>query len=227
MNTINMNTFKGIVKSFAVNNPKATLLVEGDTGIGKTRVPIEVANELKIPIQILHPALEAEEDIGGIPDTGLSTVLTSLCEIIGSKDKGEDIISALHKATDSEFLGFKMPAWWKTIQRSERGILLIDEPNRAPEQVLQALFSLIEVGKRTLRDRQLGEGWLVVLAINPPNGFYQVRELAPAFKRRTVRFRVSFDLESWIEWGRDNNIHELILSSFQGQRIHGSVQSFF
>jgi hypothetical protein len=89
-----------------------------------------------------------------------------------------------------------VPEWWPA--PGTRGILLLDEVNRAPNDVRQAAFQLVLDGK--LHTHVLPEGWIIVAAANPDNSNYQVETLDIAFLRRFCAIVVQPDVEEWTHW---------------------------
>jgi MoxR-like ATPase len=97
------------------------------------------------------------------------------------------------------------PGWWP--EEGTRGILLLDEINRAPNDVRQAIFQLIladSEGRRKLHTHILPKGWAVIAAMNPGGGEYQVEELDKAMVRRFIMLTVQPDVESWLLWAKEN-----------------------
>jgi hypothetical protein len=82
----------------------------------------------------------------------------------------------------------------------KKGVLFLDEFNRATREVMQCAFELV-------LDRRLGgvpipEGWLVVAAINHDQDIYQVQQIDPALTNRfeTIDFLPS--PEEWFNWAK-------------------------
>lgn len=102
---------------------------------------------------------------------------------------------------------FLKPKWWPRDPDS-KGILFFDELNRAPKDVLQAVFEICL--DRRLDGEPLPAGWRVVAAINGDDD-YDVVELDPALLDRW--FVIDFDpsVKEWLSWARAHNIHEAIV----------------
>lgn len=103
------------------------------------------------------------------------------------------------------------PGWWP--KAGTKGIILLDELNRAPTDVRQAVFQLVL--DRRLHTHTLPEGWFVHSAVNPDNGEYQVETLDKAMLRRFCVLTVTPDTEVWLAWAKgsgaiENNITEFI-----------------
>jgi hypothetical protein len=89
-----------------------------------------------------------------------------------------------------------MPAWFP--KEGTKGILCLEELNRAPNDVRQCIFQLI--WDRKLHMINLPEGWTIVLAMNPDNGEYQVETLDKALVRRCSVVVVEPNVNAWMEW---------------------------
>lgn len=101
------------------------------------------------------------------------------------------------------------PEWWP--KEGTRGILFLDEINRAPNDVRQAVFQLVL--DRRLHTHVLPEGWFVAAAINPDNGNYQVETLDPAMCRRFCTIVVDPDVDVWLNWAKihvSDNVSEFV-----------------
>lgn len=81
------------------------------------------------------------------------------------------------------------------------GVLLLDELNRAPRQLLAPLFQLLT--ERRLNGYVLPAGWLPCAAMNSAeDGDYFVAELDPALLARFGRVKVVVDVAEWLHWAR-------------------------
>lgn len=103
---------------------------------------------------------------------------------------------------------FAVPSW---LPVDGRGILFLDELNRAPLEVQQALYRLVLEGK--LHEYTLPPGWIVWAAINPADdGDYQVTELDPALVDRFRKLSVVADRQEWLRWAKEHDIHPAVLA---------------
>lgn len=88
------------------------------------------------------------------------------------------------------------PDWFP--KKGTKGIIHLDELNRAPNDVRQTVFQLIWDKKMHLH--LLEAGWTVVASINPSNGEYQVEELDRAMLRRFIVLSLEPSVEPWLNW---------------------------
>lgn len=121
------------------------------------------------------------------------------------------------------------PGWWPN--EGEKCIILLDELNRAPTDVRQAVFQLVL--DRKLHTHVLPANCFVHAAINPDNGNYQVETLDPAMMRRFCTLEVTPDADTWLAWAKgsgkiSSDISEFINTNrgllFQSEEIKFDVK---
>ena len=103
---------------------------------------------------------------------------------------------------DGDLMKFAKPEWFPKDPNS-KGILFLDELNRATKDVLQAVFELCL--DRRLDGTPLPDGWRVVAAINADDE-YDVVELDPALADRWFHIDFEPTVEEWLSWAKDNDI---------------------
>jgi hypothetical protein len=99
---------------------------------------------------------------------------------------------------DGDSTKWAKPAWFP--KPGTKGIICLEELNRAPNDVRQCIFQFI--WDRVLHTSVLPEGWTIVLAMNPEtdDGSYQVETLDKALVRRCSVIVVEPNVNSWMEW---------------------------
>lgn len=82
----------------------------------------------------------------------------------------------------------------------ERGIWLLDEINRAPLEIRQALMQLLTT--RTVNGHKLGDGWLIVAAgnLSDDQQQYSVDELDPALEDRFAHYRLVPKMDTVVKY---------------------------
>jgi hypothetical protein len=90
-----------------------------------------------------------------------------------------------------------------------RGVLLLEELNRAEIPVMQPALQLLSA--RRLHGYTLPPGWSCVAAVNPDDGEHQVNALDPALRARFLQLTVHADRDAWLGWARRANVHPVIL----------------
>jgi MoxR-like ATPase len=91
-----------------------------------------------------------------------------------------------------------------------RGILMLEELNRAEIPVMQPALQLLSA--RRLHAYELPPGWMCVAAVNPDDGDYQVNRLDPALRSRFLQLSVCSDREAWLRWAVRHNVHPVVLA---------------
>ena len=169
-----------------------TPFVKGVPGIGKSAAFFQLSGELDMMFIDLRLSQLESADLRGIP----------------VPDNAEGICRWL----PPEFLPFK------GIKRFEgtKGILLLDEFNRARPDVLQAAFQLV-------LDRKVGlleimDTWYIAAAGNlGAEDGCDVVELDSALMNRFIHFNVKADLDTWIKWAEKSDIHPDVLNFIKGK----------
>ncbi len=106
------------------------------------------------------------------------------------------------------------PGWFP--KEGTRGMIFLDELNRAPTDVRQAVFQLVL--DRRIHTHVLPDGWFVYAAVNPDNGNYQVESLDPAMMRRFLALEVTPDVDTWLEWANNGNIDATVTGFINSNR---------
>ena len=181
---------KGLIKLVVQKNVSVPLLLVGPTGVGKSWVAKEAAEDLSIACIDLRLAQQEVGDLIGLP------------------------------RRDGKRTVWSRPEWWPEDPNS-KGILFLDELNRAPIDVIQAVFQLVVEWK--LHTHVLPTGWSIVSAINPDNGSYQVDSLDIAMLRRFCQVKVTPTTGGWIKWAEQYGIDQRII---QFIKSNGKMLSF-
>ncbi len=110
---------------------------------------------------------------------------------------------------------------------SGRGILMLEELNRAELPVMQPALQLLSA--RRLHGYELPPDWSCVAAINPEDGDYQVNRLDPALRSRFLQVGVRAERDTWLDWAGRANVHPVIarvVRDHEGAFEHASPRSF-
>lgn len=127
----------------------------------------------------------------------------NLIDLRLAQQEAGDLIGLPYKNGDG-CTHWAKPEWWP--KEGTKGFLFLDELNRAPNDVRQAVFQLVL--DRRLHTHVLPDGWSVVSAINPDNGNYQVEQLDPAMLRRFCAIAVTPDVDTWLTWAKNNKMKD-------------------
>ena len=184
-----INQIKKLIQNINEKELKTPILLVGATGVGKSYSIKQICQAMNIGYVDLRPATQETTDLIGIPRSR------------------EVTYNELKKLKTS----WAQPEWWP--EPGTKGVLALEEVNRAPEDVKQALFQIVTEWK--MHTHILPDGWTIVAIINPDNGNYHVSQLDPAFKRRFVQIAVDPDVQDWVSWAKGAQITSDILSYIQ------------
>ena len=150
--------------------------------------------------------------IWGAPGIGKSALVEQFADsvglpcvsLLGSQLAPEDIIGIPQiKGDTSEFLPPKM------IARKEPYVLFLDELNACSQDVQKAFYSLIH--EKRIGEYHLPEGSIVIGAGNRMQDGAIVKTMSSALINRMFHVQMKPDVEKWLNWGYENNLHPLVL----------------
>jgi hypothetical protein len=165
-----------------------SVLIRGIHGIGKSEIIQQFADNKGWYCESLFLSLMDESDLQGVPYI----------------EEGVEL--------------FAEPSFIRRMkQASAEGkqcILFLDELNRASKYVQAAIFELVLNGR--VNDHHLpklnGQKTLIVAAINPSDSVYQTSEMDIALLDRFINIEVTIDVEGWLIWADNNNVHHSVVS---------------
>ena len=167
---MNIEQMKTVLKEI-LTRTDLTACVVGHRGVGKTAGIIQVCREINhnyIPLRL------------------------------GQMEVG-DLVGIPYREQDTMY--WSRPSWWPE-DNAPPAVVHCDELNRAQqEDTLQAIFQFVEPPaegqQRALHTHKLAPQHRVVVAINPPDGSYQVAPLDRALLDRMIIIQVETDAECW------------------------------
>lgn len=187
---MNINEVTKVIK--AARAADDTVLIEGVHGIGKSQIVQQFAKENNM----------------------------CLVELFLSHQETGDLIGIPHKVEKdgSTITTWAVPVWlqrmYQAAANGQHCILFLDELNRAPIDVRQSALQLVL--ERQIHEHKLPEvqglRTMVVAAINPASGDYQVDELDSVLIDRFLHVKVECDVSAWMEWARkpENNVAKIV-----------------
>ncbi len=184
-------------KVVAPNLPShIAVLMRGPTGVGKSYLGRQVADEHGLPFIDVRGSTMSEGDVGGYPD------------IEGMKDSG--------------VMTFCMPAWFMRAC-NEPVVLMLDELNRSLPGVQQSFFQLVldrELGNdKNGVPYRLHPETRVIAAVNHGSE-YDVNEMDPALLRRFWVADIEPTSADWISWAKDNDIDPILIDFIRQNPAH-------
>ncbi len=171
----------------------------------------------------------------GIHGVGKSTAVREYCEDedigfidlrLGQMEVG-DLLGLPEITTDHtghKITVFARPKWFPT---EGRGILFLDEINRAKRDVIQAVFQLVL--DRRLHDYVLPDGWHVVSAMNPNTSDYTTLDLSDkAFIDRFCHIKITSSYNDFINYGTEKKFNKSILNFINAHpgMLRGKTEDF-
>lgn len=211
---LNLNELKDFIKHIISNNQKiqaegkipVAINVEGEAGIGKTSAILQIGEELGLDVIKLNLSqLEELGDLVGFPVKEYEVV-----KVDGEKRQVKWVpestlslyVQNKYVPTGEKRMGYAVPEWIQN--KSEGGILILDDYSRADQRFVQACMELID--RQTYMSWSLPKNWHIILTSNPDNGDYQVTSMDVAQKTRFISTYIKFDVEVWARWAEKSNI---------------------
>lgn len=163
-------------------------------------------------VKIMPPLL-----IKGSPGCGKSSIVRSVCE-----ERGIDFIDVrLSQIEPCDIKGLPVPNrenntmdWFVngTWPRDPngKGIIFLDEITSADRSIQVAAYELV-LDRRLGKLYQVPPGYLIVAAGNLTTDKAVATVMSSALANRFMHVQLQEDAESWLEWGRANNIHPSVL----------------
>ncbi len=208
--SLNVHELKGFLKHIIDNNrylqennkPMVSTEVVGDSGIGKTSSIIQLANELGLNFVKLNLAqIEEIGDLVGFPIRQFEMKDKKTTEWI-DENSVEDYRKKGFESTGLNRMSYCPPEWISG--KTNGGILLLDDWNRADMRFIQAVMELID--RQQYISWKLPKDWHIVLTSNPDNGDYLVNSIDNAQKTRFISVNLKFDLKCWGKWAEENKL---------------------
>lgn len=176
-----------------------SILIIGKHGIGKSQIVKQAAAHLSVPCIDFRLSQNDVGDLKGMPFHVRGRTVFAPPEFMPLTEKDVTALKELLGLKEDISLG----------RYGDKGILFLDEINRANREVQQAAFELVL--DRRMNLRPLPDGWRVVSAVNDDDDIYNVNSLDPAFLSRF--FVIPFDpsQEEWFAWADKAGIHPAIV----------------
>lgn len=172
-------------------------LIVGESGIGKTDLVREIAEEKHWSLIVIDGNLLKEGEIGGLPTIESYTGL--------DKSERKTTIYAVHT---------KLREIDEEISKGKTVLLFIDEINRCEHTVQQELMNLIL--NREINGYKLNEDVKILAAMNPSSKYgsdfdYQVVDMDAAQENRFVWLYMEPDYIQWLDWAINAGIEQKVI----------------
>lgn len=188
---MNIEQMKTVLREI-LTKTDLTPCVVGHRGVGKTAGIIQVCREIKHEYVPLRLGQMEVGDLVGIP------------------------------YREADTMHWSRPSWWPA-DDGPATVVHCDELNRAQqEDTLQAIFQFVEPPaegqQRALHTHKLAPRHRVVVAINPPDGTYQVAPLDRALLDRMIVLQVESDADCWGAYADREEFHPQVRQFIAGNR---------
>ena len=188
---MNIEQMKTVLREI-LTKTDLTPCVVGHRGVGKTAGIIQVCQEISRTYIPLRLGQMEVGDLVGIP------------------------------YREGDIMHWSRPSWWPP-DDAPAAIVHCDELNRAQqEDTLQAIFQFVEPPaegqQRALHTHQLAPQHRVVVAINPPDGSYQVAPLDRALLDRMIILQVESDADCWAAYAGREEFHPQVRQFIAGNQ---------
>ena len=189
-----------LVGHFKSGDLETVMYLEGHHGVGKTDIVLQAAIEVFAP-EAMKKLAPAE-----ILRLGPKDVPFVFHREYPATKQVEDYtgVPFLDKETKRTIWG--TPDFFPLVGK---GVLVFEELNQATEEVLKAMFPM-------LQDKRIGahilspEVYLVVTG-NPPNSVHHVADFPIALKDRMQRVGFVHSAKDWVKWAKSHGVHAAVV----------------
>jgi hypothetical protein len=176
-------------------------LIVGESGIGKTALAKEIAQEHQWSLIVINGNLLKEGEIGGLPTVEAYAGVQAKEDQV---EKKATVYAVHHKLREID----------EAIVRGQTVLLFIDEINRCEHTVQQELMNLIL--NREINGYELPAGVKILAAMNPSSKYgadfdYQVVDMDAAQENRFVWLTMEPDYHQWIDWAMATGIEPKVI----------------
>ncbi len=184
---------------------RAVIAAIGDSGIGKSAIPKQVAQRRNAPYVALHLPTMSIEDFH-LPTTAADTKQYYDKRIPRKFQTLLDYVNNMRAENGGVFPAGKNP------------ILAIEELNRAVDKaVTRATFTLLD--DRMIGDVYLDDAIQIVVTMNPTGGGMVVNEFEkdPAMRRRLIMVGVTCSYGDFMQYARASKFHPKVVEHLDAQ----------
>lgn len=176
-------------------------LLVGESGIGKTALAKQLAEQNHWSLIVIDGNLLKEGEIGGLPTI---ETYAGMDKNGNPVDRKITVYAIHHKLKEID----------EEIAKGNPVLLFIDEINRCEHTVQQELMNLIL--NREINGYQLYEGVKILAAMNPSGKYgsnfdYQVVDMDAAQENRFVWLNMEPDYLQWLDWASDAGIEQKVI----------------
>ncbi len=154
----------------------------GRKGIGKTHIAIQAAQECNLKVNYINLSVIERPDLAGYPDMNVP----------------------------GDVVYFKSPFFLPYLLEgsSPDCVLLFDEVDKAPPEITAPLLEILQFKK--INGKSINAAACILTGNLINEGAYS-NQISTALLDRGSKYMLSFNFEKWIDWAKENNVHDLIL----------------
>lgn len=176
-----------------VNRQRPIVLI-GPAGIGKTDIPKQVAEKMRIGFISYSITHHTRQSLIGLP------------KIVEKQYFDESVLTTEYTASEI------IASVYEEIEKNgkDRGILFIDEVNCVSETLAAPLLQLFQ--NKMFGQRKIPDGWVLVMAGNPPEYNKSVKAFDAVTKDRLRIINVKPDADTWLEYANNRSLNSYVIS---------------
>lgn len=154
----------------------------GRRGTGKTEIAIQAAKECGYKLNYINLSVIERPDLAGYPD--------------------------IHSPGD--IVNFKSPYFLPKLAEGSKpdSVILFDEVDKAQIEVTAPLLEILLFKK--INGQRINAAACILTGNLMNEGAYS-NQLNSALLDRGAKYILNFNFEKWVDWGKANNVHDLIL----------------
>lgn len=153
----------------------------GRKGVGKTSIILQAAKACKVKVNYINLSVIERPDLAGYPDMQAA----------------------------GDVINFKSPYFLPKLENDKPdSIILFDEVDKASPEVCAPLLEILQFRKINGKPINAINCFLTGNLLN--EGAYSNR-ISSAILDRGAKYILSYDFDKWMEWAKNNNVHDLII----------------
>lgn len=174
-------------------NRQRPIMFMGPAGIGKTDIPKQVAEKMGIGYVSYSITHHTRQSALGLP------------KIVEKEYNGDELL--ITEYTVSEIAA---EVYRQKDLGAENGILFIDEVNCVSETLTAPLLQLFQ--NKTLGQSKIPDGWILVMAGNPPEYNRSAKKFDAVTRDRLRVINVVPNADAWLSYGKTKGLNPIVTS---------------
>ncbi len=192
-----------------IGDQNLVLSVMGQSGIGKTAIPKQIAQRRGVPYAQVHMPTASPESfqLPTLPKDGSPYFDQKIPRTF------EELLRYVKEESSKHPKG-KIPA-------NRKAMLVIEELNRAPDKsTTRSAFVLI--GDRMIGDVKIPDGIQIIATMNPSGQGFSVNEYEkdPAMRRRTMMVYLAADYSDFMAYAEAHDFHDEVVGYLRAHVGH-------